>query len=106
MATKTNKNMEVATIDPTSTAGNSQRGLFCPLIEVPIMSPTINMLKERRIILKASRFYRRLFSNLCLFEEISITSNVLLHTHKSKKAVASNSFFAFMIFESSLKNNS
>ena len=40
MATKTNKNMEVAMVDPTSTAGNSQRGLFCPLIEVPIMSPT------------------------------------------------------------------
>ena len=42
----------------------------------------------------------------CSFEEISITSNVLFHTHKSKKAVdARNSFFAFMIFESSLKNN-
>jgi hypothetical protein len=92
MATKTNKNMEVATIDPTSTAGNSQRRLFCPLIEVPIMSPTIKVLKERRIILKASRFYRRLFSNLCLFEEISITSNVLLHTIKAKKLLHPTAF--------------
>jgi hypothetical protein len=70
MATKTNKNMEVATIDPTSTAGNSQRRLFCPLIEVPIMSPTIKMLKERRIILKASRFYRRSFPTLAFLKKL------------------------------------
>jgi hypothetical protein len=95
MATKINKNMDVATIDPTSMAGNSQRRLFCPLIEVPIMSPTIRMLKERRMILKARRLLIR--SSLCRKSFISVI--LISKCNFPCWTVDVNSFRFFGIFE-------